>query len=226
MYEYRCETRLVLAALVLLGCTSGMSAADGQTAKAKDQSINDQLVEVGRDPKELSVPPLDHVVYPESRPEWIGNPMQERENVATFVVVSGPSETRDESLRELKLMQRAALSTFIENLVGTFGSSGFYQISDKRFDEELTLRRYSGEVTVGGTTLYEDAVEIRITESERDAMLDAWKNTEVTQRMATLGVVAAGGFLTLVTSSTMFGIVIRRRERKFQPVPGSAKKVV
>lgn len=222
MDEYLRETRLVLAVLFLLGCTSGISAEDGQTAKVKNQSINDRLVEVGQDPKELSVPPLDHVAYPESRAVWIGNPVQESENVSTFVVVSGPCETRDESLRELKVMRRAALSTFIDNLVGTIGSVGFYQISDKRFDEELTLRRYSGEVTVGGTTQYEDAVEIQITESERDAILDAWKNTKVRQRMATLGVVTAGGFLVLVASSAMFGIAIRRRERKLYPTSESA----
>ena len=137
-------------------------------------------------------------------------------------MVSGPSETRDESLRELKLMQRAALSTFIENVVGALGSAGFYQVSDKRFDEELTQRRYSGEVTVGGMTQYEDAVEIRITESERDSILDAWKNTEVTQRMAMLGVVTVGGFLTLVASSAVFGIAIRRRERKLYSTTESA----
>ena len=221
MHDYHLKRRLVLAALVLLGCTSGMSVADEKAAKASDQSVNDQLAEVDQDPKELSVPPLDHVVYPESRPEWTGNPVQERDNVATFVVVSGPCETRAESLQELKLMRRAALSTFIENVVGTFGSADFYQVSDERFDEELTQRRYSGEVTVGGTTQYEDAVEIRITESERDSILDAWRNTEVTQRMATLGVVTVGGFLTLVASSTLFGIAIRRRERKLQKASGS-----
>ncbi len=215
MSEYYFKTRLVLVALVLLGCASGMSVADEQAAKDSDKSVNDQVAEVEQDPKELSVPPLDHVVYPESRPEWIGNPLQERDNVATFVVVSGPCETRDESVQELKLMRRVAMSNFIENAVGAFGSAGFYQISDKRFDEELTQRRYSGELTVGGTTQYEDAVEIRITESERDSMLDAWKNTEVTRRMATLGVVTVGGFLTLIVTSTMFGIAIRRRERKF-----------
>ncbi|MAI73036.1 MAG: hypothetical protein CMM01_19315 [Rhodopirellula sp.] len=222
MYDHHCKTRLVLAALVLLGCTSGMSAADERTAKARDQTIDDQRTEVGQDLKELSVPPLDHVVYPESRPEWIGNPVHERDNVSTFVVVSGPCETRDESLRALKLMRRAALSTFIENVVGALGSAGFYQVSDKRFDEELTQRRYSGEVTVGGMTQYEDAVEIRITESERDSILDAWKNTEVTQRMAMLGVVTVGGFLTLVASSAVFGIAIRRRERKLYSTTESA----
>ncbi|MGI9466648.1 MAG: hypothetical protein ACR2OA_05960 [Rubripirellula sp.] len=216
MYKYHLKRRLVLAAVVLLGCTSGLSVAGEKAAKASDKSVNDHLAEVDQDPKELSVPPLDHVVYPESRPEWISNPVQERDNVATFVVVSGPCETRDESVQELKLMRSAALSTFIDNVVGTFGSAGFYQVSDKRFDEELTQRRYSGEVMVGGTTQYEDAVEIQITESERDSILEAWKNTEATQRMAVLGVVTVGGFLALVTSSTMFGVAIRRRERKLR----------
>ena len=76
------------------------------------------------------------------------------------------------------------------------------------------MRRYSGELKVGGTTHYEDAVEIQITQSERDAMLEAWKNIEVTRRMATLGVATVGGFIALVVSSTVFGAAIRRREQK------------
>ena len=222
MYEYHFKTPWVLAVLVLLGCICSLSVADEQAAKASDKSVNDQLVEVDQNPKELSVPPLDHVVYPESRPEWLSDSVQERDKVATFVVVSGPCETRDESLQELKVMRRAAMSNFIENLVGTFGSAGFYQVSDKRFEEELTQQRYSGEVTVGGTIQYEHAVKIRITESECDSILDAWKNTEVTQRMATLGVLTAGGFLALVASSTMFGVAIRRRERKSRSASESA----
>ena len=213
MHDHRIM-RIVFAVLVVIGGSNGLSVADEQADKLQDDKANDQVVEVEQDSKELSVPPLDHVVYPENRPEWLGNPVQQSDNVATFVVVSGPCETREESQRELRLMRQAAFATFIKSVVGTFGSAGFYQVSDERFDQELTLRRYSGELEVGGTTHYEDAVEIQITQSERDAMLEAWKNIEVTRRMATLGVATVGGFIALVVSSTVFGAAIRRREQK------------
>lgn len=214
MHDGHRKTQLVFLALILLGSSSGFLVAGDQADKSPDKQVNKPLANVEENPKQLSVPPLDHVVYPESRPEWLGNPLQQSDGIATFVVVSGPCETREESLQELKLMRNAALSTFIQNVVGSSVAADFYQVSDKRFREDLTLRSYSGELKVGGTTQFEDAVEVRITELERASIMEAWKNSKVTQRLTVLGVVTVGGFMTLVASSSVFGIAIRRRERK------------
>ena len=212
MYDYRSRTIWVLAAVVLLGFTSGISAADEQPTKARDGDVNHPVNAGDQDPKELSVPPLDHVVYPKSRPAWIKDPVQQKNNIATFVVLSGPCETREESLQELKLMRHAALSTFIETVTGSVENTDIYSVSDEKFERDLIQRRYAGKLSVGGTTQYEDAVEIRISEAERNLIQKAWKNIKVTQRMITLGFMTCGGLITLMVSSTVFGAAIRRRE--------------
>jgi hypothetical protein len=84
------------------------------------------------------------------------------------------------------------------------------------------MRRYSGEIIVGGTSQYEDAVEIRVTESERKLILDAWQNIEVSRRLQALGVAMFGGLAVLVVSSTAIGVVARRQDRKQQPSQTSA----
>ena len=210
MHDFQWRT-LLLAVPFLLGCTLGRVTADEPGSKPQE---NVKKAKEVKGAKELSVAPLDHIVYPKDRPTWISDPVKQEGNETTFVVVSGPSDTRDQSLQDLKLMRRAALSNYIGNVTGTFGSTDFYKISDQRIDRDLSGRRYSGELTVGGTTQYEDAVEIRVAESERKLMLDASKNIEVSQRLATLGVATLGGFITLVVSSTAIGIAVRRRERK------------
>jgi hypothetical protein len=207
-----------LASVILFGSMSGRLVAEQLQDDSGDKvaSVTDD-----QDPQKLSVAPLDHIVYPESRPGWISDPVKQQGDEVTFVVVSGPCETSEESKREVKLMLRATLSTFIQNVTGSFGMDDFYQISDQRIDKDLTQRHYSGELMVGGNAQYEDAVEIRISKVERDRILNAWKNIEVVQRVKKLGVVAFGGFITLVVSSSAFGVAVRRRERK-QSSPGDS----
>lgn len=210
MHDFQWRTSF-LAAAILLGSMFGRVVAEQPQDESGDKVA---VVTDDQNPHELSVPPLDHVVYPDNRPVWISDPVKQQGEEVTFVVVSGPCETPEESKREVKLMLRATLSTFIQNVTGSFGSDDFYQISDPQIDRDLTQRRYSGEISVGGNTQYEDAVEIRITQAERDRILNAWKNIEVAQRLRNIGVVAFGGFITLVVSSSVFGVAVRRRERK------------
>ena len=155
MHDFQWITSF-LAAAILLGSMFGGVVAE----QPKDESgDNVAIVTDDQNPHELSVPPLDHVVYPDNRPVWISGPVKQQGKEMTFVVVSGPCETPEESKREVKLMLRATLSTFIQNVTGSFGNDDFYQISDQQIDKDLTQRRYAGEITVGGNTQYEDALD-------------------------------------------------------------------
>ena len=203
MHDVRLSTILTVT-LVLFGLMSDQAWADGDESKAEDS------------PQQLSVAPMDHIVYPEDRPAWVSDPLKQQGGEATFVVVSGPCDSPEESLRELNLMRRAALSTYVSRITSSFEAIEFYDISDERIDRDFVKRRYSGEITVGGTSQYEDAVEIRVTEFERKLILDAWQNLEVYRRLEVLGVTMLGGLAVLVVSSTAIGVVARRQDRKQQ----------
>jgi hypothetical protein len=165
-------------------------------------------------PKELSVAPLDHIEYPDDRPEWISRAPTFDEDSFSIVVVSGPCETPEESLQELKLMQRAAVSTFVTRIAKSDGCFDFYPISDEVIDRELVTNRHAGQVTQGDMTKYEHAVEIRIPDARRQQIVNAWKNIEVRDRLGALGVVTFCGLVMLICSSALISTFGRRFERR------------
>jgi hypothetical protein len=165
-------------------------------------------------PTPLSVAPLDHVVYPKDRPGWVQESTNFDTDAHTIVVVSGPSDSPEKSLEELSLMQRAAVSTYISGITDSAGQFDFYPITDKQIDRDLVVRRHSGEVTQGGMTKYEDAVELVFTEGKRAEIKESWTNVAVRERLGALGVTVFGGLVMLLCSSALTGVVSRRVERR------------
>ena len=165
-------------------------------------------------PAPLSVAPLDVIEYPEDRPEWVSQPLGFDKDSFSIVVVSGPCETREESIEELHLMRRAAILTYVSEVSDSGGQYDFYPISDEEIDAELVTRRYSGTVTQGDMKMYEDAVEIRFSDDQRPEIQAAWKNVEVRDRLGALGLVVFAGLLMLISSSALVGMASRRVERR------------
>ena len=166
-------------------------------------------------PTELSVAPLDHIIYPDDRPSWVGRSVDFDRDSDSIVVVSGPCDSREESLEELKMMQRAAVSTYIGQLTGS-GLYDFYPISDEEIDRDLVVQRYRGKVTQGDMSQFEDAVELIFTEQKRNEIKAAWKNVEVRERLGALGVLGFFGTALLVCSSMLVGMLSRRIDRREQ----------
>jgi hypothetical protein len=190
---------------LLLMCTAGHCLA---SAEPGDET-----------PKPLSVAPLDHIVYPEHRPRWIDSARPLDLDSASFVVVSGPCDTPEESLDELQRMLRAAVSTYISQLCDAAGQTDFCPLSDEQIDRELVLRRYSGTVVQGDMTRHEHAVEVGFSEAKRQEIMTAWNNIAVRQRLGAIGALVGGGFATLVLSSAWLSLLGRRGERR---QPGQA----
>lgn len=165
-------------------------------------------------PAPLSVAPLDVIDYPEDRPAWVGQSPEFDHDSFSIVVVSGPCETRKESLEELRVMQRAAVLTYLSEVTESGGRHDFYPISDEEIEAELVTRRYSGTVTQGDMKMYEDAVEIRFSNDQRQEIQAAWKNSEVRDRLGALGLVVFCGLVLLISSSALVGMVSRRVERQ------------
>lgn len=167
-------------------------------------------------PKELSVAPLDHVEYPESRPGWVSDSPQLDDDSYRVVVVSGPCDTVEESLEELRLMQRAAISTLVAQIAQSDGRFDFYVPSDEEIEREYVTRQYDGKVTQGDQVRYEHAVEIEFTDAQRRQVLQAWQNVEVRHRLGALGVVTFSGLVLLICGSAATGMVSRRAQLRDQ----------
>ena len=164
--------------------------------------------------KELSVAPLDHIEYPESRPEWLADPPVTEADVFRVVVVSGPCETVEESEDELRVMQRAAVSTLVTEIANSDGRFDFYSPSDEQIERDLVKRRYAGEVMQGDQTRYEHAVEIEFSEANQQQVHQAWRAVEVRDRLGEVGVLTLSGLTLLVCGSAVTGWVSRRAQRR------------
>lgn len=180
--------------------------ADGGESKATDE---------GSAP--LSVAPLDVIEYPDDRPSWVSQPLRIEKDSVVMVVVSGPSETSEESLEELELMQRAAISTYIAEVSDSEMYNEYFDIdsiSDELIDASRDNEPYAGTVTQGDLTMYEHAVKIRITEDQIQEIQASWKNFELRDRLFGLGLLVFGGLVFMIGSSAIVGLVSRRVERR------------
>jgi hypothetical protein len=164
--------------------------------------------------KELSVAPLDHIEYPESRPDWLSDPPVSDSDVYRMVVVSGPRDTVEESEDELRVMQRAAVSTLVTQITGSDGRFDFYSPSDQQIERHLVKRRYAGEVTQGDQTRFEHAVEIEFSETDQRQVREAWRAVEVRDRLGVVGLFTFSGLTLLVCGSAVTGLVSRRAQRR------------
>jgi hypothetical protein len=195
----------VWASLFLTGFFTG--ASFGATTPTETESAA----------KELSVAPLDHVVYPSSRPDWVTNPSDADGNPYRVVIVSGPCDTADESLEEMRVLKRAAVSLLVSQIAQSEGRSDFFSLSDEQIDQDIVARQYSGEVTQGDRIRYEHAAEIDFPESYRTRVEQAWQNIEVGRRLGAAGVVTFASVLALIGGSAFTGLLSRRAYRKQTP---------
>ncbi len=180
-------------------------------ARAADENTK---INSAKEPAPLSVAPLDHIEYPEDRPDWVSAAPSLKEFPHTWVVVSGPSDTPEESAADLKLMERAAIATYIKGLPGADGRFDFYPITDEWIENELVCRRYAGQLTEGGMERYEHAVELRFDKETQKQMLASLKNVEVRERLGAIGVLVFTGLIGLICSSAFVGMLSRRAERR------------
>ena len=181
---------------------------------AADNDVPD--VPVGEIAKELSVPPLDHVEYPDDRPAWLEEAPDFDSDIHTWVVVTQPCDTDDECAEELAVLQRAAVSAYIRQLTGS-ADVDFYPVNDQWIESQLIVDSYTGTLTQSNTPMVEHAVKLEFSRSNQQKILAAWKNIEVRQRLGGLGVLVFLGLALLIGSSSVLGIISRRVERKKQP---------
>ena len=156
-------------------------------------------------PTELSVPPIDHTIFPADRPEWVRNEPDFESDIHTWVISTGAYETTRQCEEELEELRRAAISLYIKRQTGWVCDEGSF---NEDWIEELTGRRYVGSLTRGDETLREIAVELcfdrvaqeKIQASFREAQLDErLRNTGGVFAMGLVGLCCTGGLLSLLS---------------------------
>ena len=194
-------------------CLVMLFVAQATVVAADSTKQLEELQEV--EPKQLSGPLSDQMTeYPASRPDWMDARSELTELPHTWVVVSGPYDTRQASEEELRFMVHASIETYLRGLPGADGRFDYFPLTDEWIEENLVTRRYSGELIQGGLTMYEDAVELRIDDNTRREFVAALKNIEVRDRLAALGMLVFTGLVTLMCSSAFFGMLSSRVERR------------
>lgn len=181
------------------------------TAQAADENAASRP---DAEPAPLSVAPLDQIQYPEDRPEWIDAPTNLKALPHCWTVVSGPSETSEQSSDELRLLQRASVETYLKTLPGADGRLDFFPLTDEWIADQLVVKEYAGLVIQEGLTKHEHAAELQIDSDAKREMLAALKNDTVGQRLGVLGVLTATGLFGLVFSSALVGTFSRRVSRR------------
>lgn len=153
----------------------------------------------------LSVPPLDHVVYPESRPDWIDAKPSGRR----IVVQTGPCENADQADEKFQSLLPVATRSLAMSQVDILPPD-FDPIQDDDLANYVT-RRYTGEVLVGDLPMAEFAAEVTIDDDDVATFRRRGETLEVGSRIAAIGVCLAGGLVILMTTGGVLGVAARRR---------------
>ncbi len=166
---------------------------------------------------ELSVAPLDHVTYPEDRPEWVSN----ADNGNPFTVVDGNKvivvsrlcETPTQCEELLMISAKVAADSFVINLVDFAVASDFYEFSDEEI-KDLITNDYKGTALQGDVTMYQQSLELTFTPEKQREIKQAFGNIEVDRRLRGMGGFLIGGLVALFGSSAVIGTMGRLAERR------------
>lgn len=162
-------------------------------------------------PSELSVPPLDHKIYPDDRPSWISEDPQLDGQRHRWPVVSVPSLTPEASRESLQMRIQLAVEAYVNQWAGSEQAGEAIRFDEAYIDAHLVnpSRHYSGVVTTSNGEMYEDATELVFDADFRDEVDRQWREHEVAERLAGLGLLGAGGVVLLMGLTSVLKFVNR-----------------
>ena len=170
----------------------------------------------------LSVAPLTHVRYPETRPQWIDQETPLDDDHETFAVSSGPCETEEEAEQRVAIMTLASVRNQIEHYVDEMGAPcdpDAVSIDPRWVESELVVRRYSGPVDSGGEPQFEAANLIELDEPAQRFLQAAVRERIAATRVGRVVVAAGLGFSGLLGCSVLLGALhSRQRHKPAEPV--------
>ena len=181
------------------------AAADGDAADADgDAADADQ-------PAALSVPPLDHVTYPDDRPDWVEAEDDLEAVTHRLMVRTPPCESREECedrlARELVLKLQVYPSLLLDDPAAAF----LFPVDDKAITERVIARRYDGELRQGELPAFESVLELRIDAELQHQLRHRYRNRELRDRYGALAVLGVGGWVVMAGLAGMTAMWGRRR---------------
>ncbi|KAA5543801.1 hypothetical protein FYK55_11545 [Roseiconus nitratireducens] len=200
------------AACLLVGFISSVAFAESKIESVSEPEAtvdaNAAASESKSSRSELSVAPLDHVVYPDDRPAWVDQEPDLKSPVHTWVVVTSGCETMQQCEAELDVLQRAAVALYVKERTGWVCDDAM--LDGQWIDDELVGRRYVGDLVRGDQALKEIAVELQFGPEQQQKILRAWKNAEVGDRLRATGAVFAMALVGLCCTGGLLGVFSRR----------------
>ena len=225
---------LAVAAALLMATTSAATAAaetaepaaaSGAPADTMETGVSGNAAEGDRStqiPAALSVAPLDHVEYPSDRPAWLERaPALGYRPAETCTVVSGPSETAEQSADRLRVLTRAAVASYIEQLTGA-ADADFFPVHSDWIESVLIEDRYAGTLSKGGMTMHESAVALRFPPEAQEEILAAWQETQLRGRLTLLAGGTAAVLVLLTAVSAGLNLIARSGRRRRAAASGAA----
>jgi len=193
-----------LLVLVLAVPAVGDSASAGQDKEMQSST-------------ELSVAPLDHVTYPQSRPDWVA----EADSAAPFtalddsrvVVLSGLCDTRRQAEDRLNVAARVAVDQYVIERGDFFRKDDLLKFSDQEI-EQLITRRYLGTAEQGEMTMHEGAAELTFNPAVQRRIVETACNAEVGRRLGHIGGLLSGAIVALLGSTVVVSALSKRRRRR------------
>ena len=161
---------------------------------------------------QLSVALSNEVKYPNDRPAWVSDQIHLESRIHTLTVKTIPCDSYDEAESHLKILKLASVQSYIR-LLCKAEDVEFYEINQDWIDNELVVKKYEGDVTVGDDSMVEQAVLLEFTPKVQAKIRKGWKNTMLRERVSGLGVMASTGVAGLVFASVLLGFLSRRHER-------------
>lgn len=174
-----------------------------KSAKSKAKTTAD----ADSKPFELSVPPIEHTIYPADRPGWVRNEPDFESDVHTWVVTTTAYETTKRCESELEELRRAAIALYIKQQTGWVCDEGTF---NEDWIEELTARRYVGSLVRGDQDLREIAVELRFDRAAQEKIRMAFREAQLGDRLRTTGGLFALGLVGLCCTGGVLGLLGRR----------------
>lgn len=157
---------------------------------------------------ELSVPPMDHVEYPEDRPDWVSEAPDLSSKVHTWAVTSAGCETVEQCEEELDVLVRAAVALYIRETTGWICDDSF--LDDTWIETELIGARYGGTLVRGDTQLHELAVQLRFDSAARQRIADASQASVLGERLRAVAGLFTLGLIGLCCTGGLLSVFSRR----------------
>ncbi|MEM6468316.1 MAG: hypothetical protein AAF802_02020 [Planctomycetota bacterium] len=188
--------------------TADIDEGDSASNATESSSSGGNSSSAKRGLAELSVPPMSHKTYPETRPSWINNEPDVVGGVHRLVVATKGWDDPAKCEGELEALMPVMIENYLEETLPA--EHPWLYCSPEWIDERLVSKRYKGTFQQGDQTLHEMAVELEIDRKMQRYFQRLQESEIVDDRLQGVTGTVAFGFLCLCVGGGALGFINRR----------------